>query len=100
MREENLPEPEFNYNGIFVVTLYRPFNIDKLIEKEKNNLSDKQIQLLQLVHKKPSITISDLSTQIGISNTAIDKNIKKLKELNILKRVGNDREGNWVVVGR
>ncbi len=64
------------------------------------NLSDKQIQLLQLVHKKPSITISDLSTQIGISNTAIDKNIKKLKKLNILKRVGNDREGNWVVVGR
>jgi len=100
MREYNLPEPEFNYNGIFVVTLYRPVNIDKLIEKEKNNLSDKQIQLLQLVHEKPSITISDLSTQIGISTTAIDKNIKKLKELNILKRVGSDKEGNWIVVGR
>jgi len=52
------------------------------------------------VHKKPSITISDLSTQIEISTTAIDKNIKKLKELNILKRVGSDKEGNWIVLGR
>ena len=34
---------------------------------------------------------------IGISTTALDKNIKKLKEKGLLKRIGTAKDGQWVV---
>ena len=39
-----------------------------------------------------------MAEAIGISTTAIDKNIEKLKGLGILVRVGPDRGGYWEIV--
>ena len=36
-----------------------------------------------------------MSQQIGISQTAIDKHIKTLKEKQIIVRIGSDRSGIW-----
>ncbi len=35
---------------------------------------------------------------VGISTTAIDNNIARLKELKILRRVGSDKGGYWEVI--
>ena len=34
---------------------------------------------------------------IGISTTAIDKNIETLKKKNIIERVGSDNRGYWKI---
>jgi ATP-dependent DNA helicase RecG len=44
------------------------------------------------------ITIAQLADKVSISTTAIDKNIIKLKELGLLRRVGPDKGGHWEVI--
>jgi predicted HTH transcriptional regulator len=39
-----------------------------------------------------------LSEQIGISTTAIDKNIVTLKEKRIIRRVGGNKHGRWEII--
>ncbi len=47
----------------------------------------------------PYISKKELSEIIGISTTAIDKNIVKLKKEGLLKRVGPAKGGRWKMVG-
>jgi predicted HTH transcriptional regulator len=46
--------------------------VDGLVENQK--------KMIRLIKNKPTITIQELSQSIGISATAIDKNLMKLKE--------------------
>ena len=39
-----------------------------------------------------------MAKQVGISTTAIDNNIKTLKEKGLLERVGGRKEGYWQIV--
>ncbi len=44
------------------------------------------------------MTIPELSEQIGITTRAIEKNIRKLQDEGILKRIGPDKGGHWEVL--
>ena len=61
-------------------------------------LAESQKQILQLVKDNPYISKKELSEIIGISTTAIDKNIVKLKKEGLLKRVGPAKGGHWEIV--
>ena len=39
-----------------------------------------------------------MAESIGISTTAIDNNIKTLKEKDIIERIGSDRTGYWKIM--
>jgi ATP-dependent DNA helicase RecG len=41
--------------------------------------------------------LSKLSKIVGISQTAIENNISKLKESGVLKRIGPAKGGHWEV---
>lgn len=43
------------------------------------------------------ITIVQIAEAIGISTTAVEKNIAKLREKGILKWEGSDKSGYWEV---
>ncbi len=51
--------------------------------------------MVYLIHEKPTITLKELAETIGISTTAIDKNLAKLKGKNIIRRIGGDKTGSW-----
>ena len=68
-------------------------NQDKLGVK----LSKNKITLLNLIKEDSNITIKLLSEKIGISQTAIQNNLKSLKDSDILKRVGSDKNGSWEI---
>jgi len=65
------------------------------ISEEKLGKSERLI--LEAVSVNPEITISELSERIGIGTTAIENNIKKLKEKGLLERKGGRKEGQWKV---
>ena len=44
------------------------------------------------------ISIPQLSTKIDISTTAIENNIKYLKENHYIKRIGGTKDGSWVII--
>ena len=46
----------------------------------------------------PNITKAELEIIIGISDTAIDNNIRHLKNNGYLERIGSNKDGYWKVV--
>lgn len=87
--EANLPSPEFrNISEGFMVTV---FSDVKLGEK----LGENQKRILEIINNNSHITLIQLSKTIGISQTAIENNIQKLKNKGLLKRIGSAKGGHW-----
>jgi len=64
-------------------------------------LSKSQKKILEEVHKNPFVTQDELAEIIGIHVVNIKKNMKKLQESGMLKRVGSDKSGKWeIITGR
>jgi predicted HTH transcriptional regulator len=63
-----------------------------------DKLGDNQIKILSEIKKDNTVSITTLSKKIGISTTAIENNISKLKSLGYLKRVGSAKSGHWAVI--
>ncbi|WP_282706086.1 winged helix-turn-helix domain-containing protein [Xylanibacter brevis] len=53
--------------------------------------------MLQLIKDNPSITRKVLSETLGISPSAIQKHIDRLKAEGIIVRNGGDRGGSWEI---
>lgn len=93
----------FRKSGLgFVVIFFRPElgyapqkgSQRRLVE----GLVENQKQIIKLIGGNPSISKKELSDKIGISTTAIDKNITQLKKKGLLQRVGPDKGGHWVIL--
>jgi ATP-dependent DNA helicase RecG len=67
---------------------------DRLVER----LAESQKRILKLIKENPYISKKELSEIIGISTTAIDKNIIRLKKEGLLRRIGPDKGGYSEVV--
>ena len=70
----------------------------KLVEKVGGKLVENQLKIVLLILEDEKITKNRMSEILNISNTAVDKNILKLKNLGIVKRVGPDKGGHWEVI--
>ena len=70
---------------------------DRLVEGLVEWLVESQRRILELTKNNPQISKAEMAEKIGISTTAIDKNIEKLKEKGLLRRVGPDKGGKWEV---
>ena len=57
-----------------------------------------QEKILDEIKKNPYITQEELSKNIGITELNIYKNMKKLQKLNIICRVGADKNGYWKII--
>ena len=71
---------------------------EKLGEKLGENLNKNQRYIIEMISKNPNTTINELSRKIEISTTAIENNIKKLREKGLLKRIGSDKGGYWQII--
>ncbi len=64
----------------------------------RDGLSDVQKKILELMSENPRITIETLATQLGINRRNTEKNIKALKDRELVARVGARRNGCWKVL--
>ena len=95
MEEANLTPPEFAMDGMFTITLRRPFDFKKWVDRWVEKLTDNRVKILEEVHKDNRVTKKELEQKVGISASAIDNNIDALKELGLIEREGSDRGGYW-----
>ena len=72
----------------------------KLGEKLGVKLGENEADILRKIVENNLITSVELSKKIGVSTTAIENNIAKLKKKGLLKRVGPDKGGYWEIIGR
>lgn len=55
-------------------------------------------KILAACQKKPSTTIPELAKLIGITERSVQRNIQKLQQEGLLRRVGGRKEGHWEVL--
>lgn len=60
-------------------------------------LAETPAAILVLMLNDPKITIRKLAEQLGLSTTAIEKNIDKLKKAGLIRRIGPAKGGHWQV---
>lgn len=65
------------------------------IEKSSQKSSQKIIGVMQSM---PDVTLAELANATGLSVAGVKKNIRKLKDANLIRRVGPDKGGHWEVV--
>jgi Fic family protein len=72
---------------------------DAAIERSSQRSSQKSSQKIMGVMKSmPDVTLAELANATGLSVAGVKKNIRKLKDANLIRRVGPDKGGHWEVV--
>jgi len=66
--------------------------------KYPEGLTSNQINILKLLANNNRLTRIQLAEELNISPETIKKNIEKLKEKGLLKRIGSDKGGYWKVL--
>jgi ATP-dependent DNA helicase RecG len=61
-------------------------------------LVESQQNIVKLIIDNPRISKREMAEQIGISSTAIDNNLTKLKDKNSSRRGGKDKTGHWEII--
>ena len=113
--EYGLPKPRFQeFDNMFRVELFRvnPItdqanqatnqanqDLERLDQVEDENvLSEKEIEILNLVRMQPSITQKEMANALDWNLASVKYYITKLKEKNYLKRQGSSQKGKWVIL--
>ena len=71
---------------------------DGLSEKLSNRLSNTTTSICMFIVSDKNISRKELAEKTGISTTAVQKHLNKLKSLGIIKRVGSAKNGHWKVI--
>lgn len=115
MDEYLLPHPLLDVSDVrFGITFERPdlqkMSVEERMEKYQSGLGVKlgerlgvklgenEKKIIELIRKDSQITIDKLAEELKISTTAIENNIKKLRQKKVLKRIGY-KGGYWEILG-
>jgi ATP-dependent DNA helicase RecG len=78
----------------FRVILYK----EKLNAPVNAPVNELQMKILNCIKNDSKISYDELAIKLEKNRTTIMRNIKKLKEQNLLKRIGSDKTGYWEVL--
>jgi len=101
LSDANIKGIRFEFDTFFTVTVPRGQELSDtvvLVERLVEGLVDSQKQILILISENHRISKSKMSKHIGISTTAIDKNISALKKKGLIIRIGSDKNGHWKII--
>lgn len=59
------------------------------------NLNKTMLKILETVFVSTEVTIPEMAKKAGVTERAIEKNIQKLKEAQLLERKEGNRGGYW-----
>ena len=86
---ENINIQLFNYSVYFLLLEMNGY-IEKVIQSDPE-------QLIELIRMRPTISRTELSKQLGISERQVRKIIDQLRKDGKLTREGGDYKGKWII---
>ena len=63
-----------------------------------SRLSAKEKEVYEIIKKDPSLSMSNMKTALGVSESTIYRAIKQLKEQEYIRREGSDKKGKWMIL--
>jgi ATP-dependent DNA helicase RecG len=95
----------FNFSDAFWVTIKSNVTNkvgekvgEKVGKKVGEKLTGNQLTIVNQMQKEPYISAKVLADIVGISVRKIETNIKKLKDLGIIERIGPPKGGHWKII--
>ena len=75
--------------------------INKIIEQLSAKFSATKIKNLEKIlialNKNSYITYEELLVEVGIGRSTVSRYIKELKDLDVVRRVGANKNGSWII---
>ena len=95
LRNQGLKEPQFDFGEFFTITFLRTETPQKTTQKVVARLEQ---DILNEIKKKPPITRNQIADNLKISPETVKEYLAKLKQKDLLRRVGPDKGGYWEVL--
>lgn len=73
-------------------------NTAKITQKITVKITVNQQKIIDVIKENPFATQEELSNIVRIARLNINKNMKKMQEQGIIKRIGADKNGHWEVI--
>ena len=70
----------------------------ELPERLSKGLSETAATIYKLIYADNYITRGDIAKKVGISVTAVQKHVNKLKSIRLLDREGSASHGHWIII--
>ncbi|OXS13665.1 ATP-dependent DNA helicase [Zobellella denitrificans] len=96
------PEPTFAETGDFFDIEFHRAGLDAIggsiggSEVAQAVLTERQQAVLELIKQNPRMPYRQMASELGINDSAVKKHLEKLKEANVIERIGGTR-GYWKV---
>jgi ATP-dependent DNA helicase RecG len=114
-REYDIPAPDFDHgmSGLMLTFHANPRRLkevlgegarsderlgERLGEKLGEKLGETRAAIVRAMLANPKVTTTQLAQTLNISATAVEKNLKLLKDQGQIKRVGPAKGGHWEVL--
>ena len=104
-RSWGLADPEFQDVPDFrIVIRLQPVPGNAQVKEKVNDtvnekVNERQRKIISIILNDPYVTQLKLSIALGISLVHVNKNMKRLRNLGLIRRVGPDKGGHWEVIG-
>jgi ATP-dependent DNA helicase RecG len=82
------------------LSLFSPYKTELKEKAIEETVKDTAEEIVVFISENPSITMSELAENTGLSVKGVEWNIKRLRGNGILKRVGSPRSGHWEIVAK
>ena len=83
----------FNDDDVFITEV--PL---KMLFNSNDTINDRQNNIINAIKINKTVTIDQLSEKCNVTRLTIIRDLKKLKEQNIIKRIGPNKGGYWEVI--
>lgn len=54
-------------------------------------------KIIKFIRNNPSVTSKELMNEVNLSEPGVKKNLKQLKDMGLIKRIGANKNGYWKV---
>ena len=71
-----------------------PRNVPKNVPKKRADA------IINFIVKNQDITVAELADKLKVSDKTIKRDINKLKETNLIERVGSPKSGHWIIINK
>lgn len=70
----------------------------RLSKELSKGLSETAATIFRLIYADNYITRGDIAKKVGVSVTAVQKHVNKLKSIRLLDREGSASHGHWIII--
>lgn len=89
--DENIENVDVNTKNVDVSMVMRD------IKQKYPKLRKNYIDIIEIIYENSNITQEEIALKLGKSKNSIYRNLKVLKEMELVERIGSDKKGHWKI---